>query len=318
MEQAGERRIRPTRIVYVFAIVGMSLWTLLEFTAAQIGGAVPLIEVVWFRYVFHILFMLVVFAPRHARTMVATQRPLLQWTRPLLMIGMPVSYILGEHYVSGADLLSAFWISPLMILGLSAVVLRAPVHRTLLVATCLAYLGVCLILRPGRGILDPGTLFSLSMGFCFGFYVVLTRPLARTDHVLANMFYTAFVVLVFLTPVMPKFFVMPSLPHLGILAMVGLMGWIFLYLLDRTLDSNPPTILAPFLLVEPIYLMILGCVLSGSLPGITAVAGATLILGSLAWIGWRGILAPPDAVPSGDSISAGNLALGGASSADSR
>src|SRR5689334_1497435 len=88
---------------------------------------IPLYQVVWSRYAVHILFMLAVFGPRFKTRLFKTSSIKLQIIRSLTMFAMPVCYVIAFGNMPTGDLWSVYWLSPGIMLALSAFVLREPV-----------------------------------------------------------------------------------------------------------------------------------------------------------------------------------------------
>ena len=231
----------------VLAVLCVLVWTAVEGLAAQELRHYSTYQVVWTRYAVHLLFMLLVWGMREPASLIATRRPAFQLSRSLLMLGMPASWaIAASHGVAARTILAIFWLAPLMVLALAAAGLgERPRWITWLMAGC-GFVGTLLVLRP-KVLPDPlGFALSVGMGLTFSLYIVMTRSL-RTERTRANLFYTALGVFVILTPLMPLVWIAPSLRDLVIFTVMGLLGLLMLWLLDRMAATAPVSLTAPFL-----------------------------------------------------------------------
>ena len=211
-----------------------ALWALLEAVATHMTRSYSPFQVVWTRYAVHLGFMFAVWGWREPLSLVSTRRPLYQFARSAMMLVMPASFVFGVMRGLRPDtLMAAFWVTPLLVLAFSAVLLRESAPTVLWLAAAGATAGAILVLdpeAPPRSLLWP--VAPLVMAGSFSLYVVMTRAL-RTETTRANLFYTALGVFLALSPLMPLVWITPSRHDLAIMVAIGLIGWVSLYLLDR-------------------------------------------------------------------------------------
>jgi hypothetical protein len=81
-------------------MLAMTLWVAVEVIGSVAARDIALPQLVWLRYVFHLLLMSLVIAPRTGPAFVRTSRPVLHFARSLLMVVMPGSCILGARFLS--------------------------------------------------------------------------------------------------------------------------------------------------------------------------------------------------------------------------
>ena len=256
-------------------------WVFVEGLPALLAPGYSLYQVVWMRYAVHLLFMLLVLGPRQGWGLLRTDRPLLQVGRGLLMLAMPVCFIEALNVIKVGNLLAVFWVAPLLVLALAAVIERDRAALLTWLAAAAALAGVTMILRPNGSFPPAGLLLALGMAGSYALYVVLTRTL-RSDHTHTNLFYTAACVFVPLTAVMPLVWKQPAPMDLLVMGAVGLVGLALLWALDRATALAPVSWIAPFLLLPPVAGLAVDTLRLRDLPGRLALAGAALVLGSLA------------------------------------
>jgi drug/metabolite transporter (DMT)-like permease len=251
------------RRAMLLMIAFAALWAAIEEIASHVLRHYSPYQVVWSRYAVHLMLMLAVWGWREPTSLWRTRRPVFQLARSLLMVGMPVSWIIGTQVgVQPAALMSIFWLSPLFILVLARWFLGDRIPAALWIATLAGCSGSFLLHAPGRVAKLELMVFPIAMALCFSLYVVMSRCL-RTEATRANLFYTAFGVFLVLTPVMPNVWITPGAHDMLVLAAIGVLGFFALYMLDRMASAAPVSVSAPFA-----YLQIALTV------GIAIVAGA--------------------------------------------
>jgi drug/metabolite transporter (DMT)-like permease len=237
---------------------------------------IPLTELVWLRYVFHLLLMFVILAPRTGTGFVRTRRPILHLARSLLMVVMPVSYILGSRYVPGGPFMGIFWIAPVLVLVFARMIGERPSLVTwgAVLAGWVAALG---LYRPSIAAMGWPALYPLAMAASFSLYIVLTRVLDRTEGVWTNLFYSAAGVLAALTPVLPLVWRLPTPAALAVSAAVGTLGFVVLWSLDLAVRVWPASRTAVFLFFQIIVTKFAVAAVGGSFSGKSLWAGTLLI-----------------------------------------
>lgn len=265
-----------------------ALWALIEAVATHMTRSYSPFQVVWTRYAVHLVFMFAVWGWREPFSLVSTRRPLLQLARSALMLVMPASFVFGIMRGLNPDtLMAAFWVTPLLVLAFSAVLLREFAPTVLWLTAAGATAGAILVLDPQQ---LPRSLFwpvaPLVMAGSFSLYVVMTRVL-RSETTRANLFYTAFGVFVGLSPLMPFVWITPSRHDFALMAAIGLIGWASLYLLDRMAAVSAVTESAPLSPTQTVMVVGLGAVAGHFHPRPEVWAGVTLLAGAALLTWWR-------------------------------
>jgi drug/metabolite transporter (DMT)-like permease len=234
------------RRAMLLMITSVVLWAAVEALAAPLLRLYSPYQVVWTRYATHIALMVLVWGWREPASLWRTRRPGYQLARSLLMVAMPASWVIGMQSGVWPDTLMAiFWASPLIIMGLARVLAGERARPALWAVALAGYLGALVLHPPGR--VEPLQLlaFPVGMALSFSLYVVMTRSL-RTEPTRANLFYTAFGVLIVLTPFMPGVWIKPAAKDLLAMIGVGVIGYFALLALDRMAHAAPVSISAPF------------------------------------------------------------------------
>ena len=223
----------------LFLLGFLFLWAVVEMLGAMVLERYSALQVVWTRYLVHLLLLMAIFAWREPVGLIRTRRPVYQLLRSMMMLVMPLSWVLATRMHSEAVVYGGFWSAPFLIIALSALFLGERPRWELWVAATVGGLAAAAIFS---GVVMPSLtewLPLIGMTASFSIYVVMTRSL-RHESTRTNLFYTALGVFVALTPVMPMVWQMPSLADLPIIAGIGGLGLVALWFLDVATASDPP------------------------------------------------------------------------------
>ena len=265
--------------------LAMLLWPIVERLAQALSQPYSPFQIVWVRYSVHLVLMLALWTPGGPARLVRTRRPGLQVIRGLTMLGMPTCFVLAHARMSLDAVMSLFWISPLMAMLVAALWLGDRPGGRRWASAAAAYGGVLLVLESFAVTPRRASVLPLIMAACFALYLVLTR-LMRGETGASRLFYTALGVWVPLGLVMPWVWKTPTLRDFGLMASIGILGFLFLLGLDLALDDAPIGRLAPFVLAQPIWLVLIDALVGGRAPTQRVVAGIVLVLGAWLVFAW--------------------------------
>lgn len=272
----GEGR-RAMLLMAAFA----ALWAAIDALEGLLMQRYSLYQIVWTRFAVHLAVMLGVWGWWQPRLRWGTRRPVFQFARSLLLLGMAAAWLSGTQ--SGMDpttLMCVFWLSPVLILLLARIIWRERLAARLWIAASCAAGGAFVLHPPGHLTTLSSLAWPLAMALCFSLYVVMTRSL-RTESTTSNLFYAALGVFLALTPVMPGLWVMPESLDVLVMCIIGVLGLGSLYALERMVAAAPVSISAPFA-----YLQIVATAAIGLLAGMESQFSARrLLVGLLLIVG---------------------------------
>ncbi len=254
-----EATSRSARWSVGLVILFAAAWAVLEVAlGSKLGGGVDLLQVVWCRYAVHVGLLLAVWGWRKPGVLWRTRRPVFQLARSLLMFVMPYAFILSLAAGASVDTVwAAFWISPLLILAFAFIGLRERIAPATWLLPIVGLAASFVILRPALPSSGAAWVFPLLMALSFSLYVVMTRSL-RHETVQSNLFYTAFGVLLVLSPIMPWVWKPLSAHDALVLFGIGAVGLLALAALDRAMALAPVSASAPALHLQLVFVLLLG------------------------------------------------------------
>jgi drug/metabolite transporter (DMT)-like permease len=269
---AVDRRIRAALLVAAATV----FWSAAELIGSLRSPEIPLFQVVWMRYGIHLVALLAVTLPREGLGVFRTRRPGLQVGRGLLMIVMPAGFIFGMEKTRLDDVLAVFWLSPLALLALARPLEKERPRLVGWAAALTATLGAIAIVRPTPHLANAA-IYGVAMGGSFSLYVVLTRTL-RDERTSTNLFYSALMVFVPLSAIMPRLWHAPTPRDFLLMIGVALSGLGFLWALDRACHLARVATLAPVFALQAVESNVIVPVLFGDDLGKRVLAGTALVL----------------------------------------
>lgn len=274
------------RRAMTWAITFALCWAVLEIgLGSLLRNPYPLLQIVWCRYAAHLSVAAAIWAWRHP-PMWRTGRPAFQLARSLLMLTMPGAFTWAVTTGVSADFVwTVFWIAPLLIIAFAGVALRERPPAVVLIAAALGAIAAGAIFGHLHAASPLAIALALAVSLSFSLYVVMTRSL-RTEPVAANLFYTAIVPFLVLTPLMFQIGVWPSLHDAAVMVSIGVVGFGALYALDRACHAAPAWASSGALLVQAacVGLVFLIAGEHGETLRIAFGAGAIVALVGLLWM----------------------------------
>lgn len=296
MLSARERQIAADRPLYgILCLVGAGMvFSIFNAIVKHLTQELPVLEVAWGRYVFHLLFALVYAAVaakfatspgpspiswlRRWRNALRSRRPGLQFLRSLLMLATTLLFFFALFYIDLATATAIAFVEPMVITILSFLILKELVGVRRWTAVVIGFIGVLVVIRPGFGMAHPAMLvpvLSASTGAC---YNVLTRVVARYDGNATSLFYSALVGCLGLTCALPFIWQAPSWDQWLLLAALGISGGFAHTLVIRAFSFASASIIAPFIYLQLLWAMAIGFLWFGNLPVLTTWIGAGIII----------------------------------------
>ncbi len=276
----------PLRGIALY-VAGVLLFVVMDSLAKHLTASYPVMQVVWARYTFHALPILVFFGPRHGLALVRTERLGLQVLRALFLLGATLSFFTAISYIPLADASAIAITSPFIVVGLSVVVLGEKVGVRRWIAVAVGFLGAVIILRPGLGAVHPAAFLVLLVAIFFALYQIATRLLAFTENSLATLFYTSLVGVAVMAFVAPFFWKAPDATGWALMVAIGSVGAIAHFVFIKAFAFAAASTLAPFAYAQLIWATLFGFVLFSDIPDRWTVGGAAVVAASGLYILYR-------------------------------
>lgn len=272
----------------VYMCLAVSIFPFLNAAAKYLGNHYPVSEVVWARYLGHLVYMIIVFAPRRRLRLFATRQFRMQILRSLLLFSSTVFYFIALVKVPLATAASVTFVAPMIVTALSVPILGEKVGPRRWAAVIAGFLGTLMIVRPGGSLSAYGAAFLLLNALCYALYQVLSRRMARLDPADISITYVALVGVVLSSIVAPFQWRMPADAFdTMVFLSLGLSGGFAHYFIVKSVEHAPVSVLAPFNYGQLVGATVLGFFLFGTFPDLWTWAGAAVIIASGLYIAYR-------------------------------
>ena len=139
---------------------------------------IPILQVVWARLALGAL-MTLPFALRIAGPAALwPDRPWYHSIRAAFLVAATFCFFLSLKWLPIADALAIFFVQPLIVTILSALILRETVGPRRWIAVAVGFVGTLIIIRPGIAEVNPGSWLALAAGANLACYFVMTRAIS--------------------------------------------------------------------------------------------------------------------------------------------
>ncbi|PPE78231.1 EamA/RhaT family transporter [Kaistia algarum] len=183
-----------------------------------------------------------------------------------------------------AETYSIFFSTPIMVTLLSIPLLgeRVGLHRWS--AVIVGLIGVLVMVRPGFESLHVGHAAALMAAVIGSFTVLVMRRIAREEQHAVMVIAVVLGLIVVSLPGMILTFHMPSLHDMTLFAGAGLLMGSAQFFVVRALSFAPASAIAPMQYSQMLWAILYGFVLFGTTVDPMVILGATIVIGSGAYI----------------------------------
>lgn len=281
---ARQHRLRGIALL----VAAVSTFSVMDTTAKWLSQTYPVPAIVWARYAAQVLVMVVVLGPRHGLALLATRRPRLQLLRGFVLVASTMLFFSAISLMPIAEASAITFVSPLILVALSVLVLKEHVRASTWVAVVISFAGVLFIVRPGTHVFSLAALLPLLTAFFFATYQLLTRKLAGLDSTLATLFISALVGAAVMTLVVPFFWTRLVAPWHALLFLgMGALATAGHFMLIRAFELAAASTLAPFVYAQLVAVLILGYFVFGNFPDRWSLVGMAIIVAAGAFVATR-------------------------------
>lgn len=272
---ASHRHHIPLAVTY--ALLTSVVASTAAAAAKLISNEVSPWQVVWIQYAICTAVMLP-WLLRQGIGSLKTARPGLHLVRSLGGWAGFTAYYLAIPQIPLVDaalLRSAapLWVPLVVFVWLSAAI---PPRRWLALVT--GFAGICLILRPQGGALNPGHLFGLLAGLGLAVSMATTRTLSATEPANRVLFYYFGLSFIACIPMAASHWQPIPLSSWPALLWIGLSIYITMVLYTRAYSHGPTSLVAPLSYMAVPCAAVLDWLLWGHLPALWTLVGSAVVI----------------------------------------
>ncbi len=262
-------------------MTAVAMFVVMDSISKYLSRFYPVPAIVWARYAFHLLLVVVALGPRLGLDLVRTRRLGAQLVRGLLLAASTLFFVFGIKQMPLAETSSITFIAPVLVTLMAAFILKEKVEFARWLAVAGGFVGVLIIIRPGSGVFTWASVLPLGSATCFACYQILTRKLANLESPYTSIFYAGLVGSVIMSLALPYVWTLPqSANHALLFVAIGIIGGSSHLILIKAYDCAPASRLAPFSYTQLIWVMLSGYLVFGDFPDRWSLVGIGVIVAS--------------------------------------
>lgn len=288
MASSAERESDSILRGILYLCISMAFFPFLNASVKYLGAHYPMAEIIWARYVGHLIYMVVLFAPKRGFVLFKTGRPGLQIIRSLMLLGSTSFYFLALRTLPLGTAVAITFVGPIMVTALSVPFLGEKVGPRRWAAVAVGLVGALIIIRPGGQVAQGASLYVIASAACYSAYQLLSRKISARDSAETSVTYLALVGVVATSFIVPFDFRLPDIGwHWALFAGLGLFGGLAHYFVVKAYGMAPASVLSPLGYGQLIGDTIMGLIVFGNFPDGWTWVGAAVIVASGLYIGYR-------------------------------
>ena len=260
------------------AVTAMACFATLDTTNKILVTGVPLLMILWVRYMFQAVATTAVMLPKRGLAIFSTRHLGLQVLRGLLLVACSLLAFMSLQRMPVAEFTAIGMLTPLAVTLLARFFMHEHVSPLRWLFVTGGMVGALLIVRPGGSMSPEDAWLPLIMVMAYASFQTLTSHMAKTENPMTLHFYTGLVGAVLASVLVPGWWTteLSAMQWLQ-LCIVGTMGTLGHYLLILAFAKAPAVTITPFLYSGIAFATLGGWLVFSHIPDRVAVFGMLLI-----------------------------------------
>jgi drug/metabolite transporter (DMT)-like permease len=282
-------RVDRTALGLGLMVVTVVFFTMIDTSAKWLVTAgLPALQVVFARYAMHFVLALVVFMPQGGPSLFRSQRPKVQFLRSIFLFLSTILNFTALKFLPITVTTTIMFAGPIVVTLLAIPMLGEKVGRHRLVAVCVGFLGVIVVMQPWGLAFHPAMLLNIGALCMASLYFILTRKLAGIESNATSQLWSAGLATACLAPFAMSTWVWPH----------GAVDWTFFLLIGifggtahilavaahRLADAS---ILAPVIYIQIVLAGVSGIIFFDTWPTVWTLGGGAIIIAAGIYIWHR-------------------------------
>ena len=262
----------------LLVVLAMACFTGVDGMVKYLGALVPLVVVMWFRYMFQMTITGAVLLPRRGRSLFKTRHPWLQVLRGVSLAVSTSLAFLSLRYMPVAEFTAILTLTPMVITLVSVHTMGERVSwlRWLLLGGGLV--GALMVIQPDAHDFQWVMLLPLGLVLVSTGFQLLTSYLVRHDDPGTMHFLTGAVACVIASIALPFFWQTPTLASVWLtMCLLGVLSTLGHYLMIMGYSLAGPSTLTPYLYFQIAFATLAGWLVFSQVPDRWSLAGIALI-----------------------------------------
>lgn len=177
--------------------------------------------------------------------------------------------------------------APLLITVLSIPILGETVRLRRWLAVIVGLIGVMVVLRPGATVFGLGHAAALTAAVCSALASIIVRKVGQDERTVVLLLYPLVANFVVMACALPFIYVPMPIEHLGLVAVISILGFTAGFLLILAYRHGEAAIIAPMQYSQIIWASAFGYFFFSELPDNATMLGASIIIASGLYIVFR-------------------------------
>lgn len=255
-------------------------FTVQDAVAKHVAAAVPVLMVLWVRYVLQAGISAALLLPALPRERLRTRRPGLQVLRGLLLLGASASAVHALKHLPMAEFAAIVMVTPLLVSLLAVVFFKERLSAAGWVLLLLSFAGTLLIVRPAGTPYGWAALYPFACMVFGALYQLVTSRLARAGEnpTATHLLSMAACALLFSLTAPLSWSPVSSLASWGWLVLMSAAGAAGHLFVAHAYRHAPATVLAPYTYGSLGWAVLAGWLVFGHVPDAWTWSGIALIL----------------------------------------
>jgi drug/metabolite transporter (DMT)-like permease len=263
----------------VLVVLACAFFAVLDSVGKIVVASVPVLMVVWARYLMQALFTTAMLAPRYGRALWQVHHPWLQLLRGLLLAGTTMLALLALRFMPVGEFTAIVMLTPLAVTVLAIFLFRERVVPVQWLCVLGGFAGAMIIIRPGSDQFGWSAVLALGCMAGATTFQLLTSHMARLqENPAATHCFSGWIGAFALTLVLPLTW--SPVASLQLWLLMGLMGMLAAaghFLLTLGYQHASAVTLVPYLYSQVGFAVVAGIVFFSHAPDGASLAGMGLI-----------------------------------------
>ncbi|MGP6087994.1 DMT family transporter [Antarctobacter jejuensis] len=286
MSEAQPREDRTAAGVLMMALAVLGFTCIDSSAKWLILGGLPALQVVFARYAGHFLIAVALYSTQEGRAAFVSNAPLRQLMRSFFLLGSTVCNFTALKFLPITVTTTIMFAGPIVVTLLAIPILGEKVGIRRIVAVCVGFLGVIVVMQPWGVSFHPAMLLSLAALTLAALYFIMTRLLAGVEGNATQQIWSSGTATLALLPFVLGEWTWPQGADWIAFVLIGLFGaggHIAAVTAHRWADAS---ILAPVIYIQIFLAALAGILLFDTWPTIWTLGGGAIIIASGLYI-WQ-------------------------------
>ncbi|MEY4122566.1 MAG: hypothetical protein RLZZ457_1404 [Pseudomonadota bacterium] len=259
-------------------MMAIACFAFMDTLTKQVTLSVPVLMVIWARYLIQAVVTTLFILPKTGRTVLITERPLIQMVRGALLMLTTLLAIVSLQFLPVGEFSAIVMTSPLLVTLLAARLLGEHVSNLRIVLVCGGFAGTLMIVRPGSDAFSWVMVFPLLLVITNAAFQLLTGKIAQTEKSMTTHFYSVWTGAVLTTLLL--FWGWSAIDDMYLwfeIFLIGAAGAMGHFLLIVSFEKSPTAALMPYMYAQIGFSMFGGWLLFDHIPDHWSMLGIGLI-----------------------------------------